>query len=184
MNWVILVAMALIQSAPMMGGGEISTRLDGDTLRIVVTGPRRGLAHLCVAEDSRIRILHASAALGEAVYEPDGDGWRLASGFDFKLRDRRDAQPDELERQSYFKTMGWLANADNSGNAPREFAVRVTAATQFVAAAFMAIDEPMTISRWPGAVADDCIATKVVQGYLPPKARFTPATWHPVSLRP
>jgi hypothetical protein len=54
---------------PMIGGGEVTLRQDGDDLRVTVTGPRAGLASVCVGDESRVRILHASAAIGEAAYE-------------------------------------------------------------------------------------------------------------------
>lgn len=54
---------------PMIGGGEVTLRQDGDDLRVTVIGPRAGLASLCVGDESRVRILHASAAVGEALYE-------------------------------------------------------------------------------------------------------------------
>jgi hypothetical protein len=38
----------------------------------------------------------------------------------------------------------------------------------------------MAVSHWPATVADDCIALKMVQGYLPPQARFNPSAWHRV----
>jgi hypothetical protein len=178
----VLIVLAMLQASParvtMAGGGELTVLREADTLRISISGSRPGLAHLCVAERSRVRILHASAALGEGIYERDGDGWKLASGFDFKLRDRR--TPPEGEKQAFFKSMGWLANADNSGRATREFSLRLTGAITAVAAAFLATDEPMAVSHWPAAVADDCMATKMVQGFLPPQARFNPAVWHRV----
>lgn len=66
-------AAALAAQAPnpaaMIGGGEVSILRTGDELHVVVTGPKAGLASLCVADDSRVRILHASAAVGEAIYE-------------------------------------------------------------------------------------------------------------------
>jgi hypothetical protein len=175
-----LFLFALLQPSrvTMSGGGELTRTRDADTMLITIAGPRPGLAHLCVADDTRVRILHASAAVGEAVYERDGESWRLKSGFDFKLRDRRDALPSAADKQTFLSATGWLANADNSGKAPREFSLRLTPGLRSVAAAFLAIDEPMAVSHWPATVADDCIALKMVQGYLPPQARFNPSTWH------
>ncbi len=110
-------------ASPLTGGGVVSISRDGELWRVVVTGPRAGLASLCLAERSRVRILHASAAIGEGVYEPSGDAWVLKSGFEFALRDTRKGPPAEDERRAYLGNKGWVANADNSGTRPREFLI-------------------------------------------------------------
>ena len=84
----------------------MSLRRDGDTLHVTVTRPRKGLASLCVGDDSTVRILQASAALGEARYEKQGDSWTFASGFEFKLRDSRTAPPSDADRRGSFEAMG------------------------------------------------------------------------------
>jgi hypothetical protein len=163
---------------PMTGGGQVSLRRDGNILHITVSGPRKGLASLCVAEESRVRILHASAALGEAAYEKRGEVWTLASGFDFKLRDSRTGPPSEADRRGYFETMGWSANSSNAGAPVREFAIRLTDSIRSLGVAFLSIDEPMAVSYWPASMDDDCRANQIAQGYLPKSAQFRPSTWH------
>jgi hypothetical protein len=164
--------------AAMIGGGEVSIRKTADELHVVVTGPRAGLASLCAADDSRVRILHASAAIGEATYEPAAGAWLLKSTFDFKLRDsRRDGPPADADRSQYFNVMGWVANASNAGNPRREFRIRL-AGLRFLGITFMTTDEPMAVSYWPSTVTDDCTSVKVAQGFLPERAQFQPATWH------
>jgi hypothetical protein len=182
LRWVsTLIVVALLQvpaqRLAMTGGGDVVVSREADLLRVSITNARRGLAHLCVAEDSKVRILHASAALGEAVYERHGAGWRLVSGFEFTLRDRRDTPPSPAERDAFLKATGWLANSDNSGKAPREFSLRLSPTIKSVAAVYLALDEPMSVSHWPATVADDCAATKMVQGFLAPQAQFSPGEW-------
>jgi hypothetical protein len=164
----------------MTGGGQVSLRRDGDTLHVTVNGPRKGLASLCVGDQWTVRILHASAALGEARYEKQGDSWTLASGFEFKLRDSRTGPPSDADRRGYFETMGWSANSSNAGAPVREFAIRLTDRIRFIGVAFLGIDEPMAVSHWPSSLDDDCRAVQVAQGYLPKSARFTPSAWHSV----
>jgi hypothetical protein len=164
--------------AAMIGGGEFSIRKIGDELHVVVTGPRAGLASLCVADDSRVRILHASAAVGEATYERSAAAWLLKSTFDFKLRDsRRDGPPTDADRSQYFNVMGWVANTSNAGNPRREFRIR-SKDVRFLGISFMTTDEPMAVSYFPSSMRDDCTSLKVAQGYLPERAEFQPATWH------
>lgn len=173
----VLAAQTQVPAA-MSGGGEVSIRKTGDDLHVVVTGPRAGLASLCVADDSRVRILHASAAVGEAIYERSAGAWQLKSKFDFKLRDsRRDGPPTDADRSQYFGVMGWVANASSAGNPRREFRIRSTG-MRFLGATFMTTDEPMAVSSWPSSMKDDCTSLRVAQGYLPERAQFQPDTWH------
>jgi hypothetical protein len=165
---------------PLAGGGDVTLRRQGDDLLIAVNGPRAGLASLCVGDDTRVRILHASAAVGEATYERSGDTWALTSKFDFKLRDTRAGPPSEQERNDYFSSMGWVANASRAGDPKREFRVRVTGAIQFVGVTFFTTDEPTLISHWPASMDDDCRAVRVAQGFLPGTATFRPGSWHRV----
>jgi hypothetical protein len=177
----LLLLAALAAAAPMTGGGDVTITPDGDLWRVTVTGPRAGLASLCLAEGSRVRILHASAAVGEAVYERAGDEWKLVSGFEFKLRDsRKGPAPTDAERRDYLAAMGWVANADNSGESPRAFIIRSSRSPQFLGVTFLATSEPMTVSHWPASMDDGCREIKIAQGYLPPTARFQPERWHPL----
>lgn len=165
--------------ASMIGGGDVLVSKDGDVWRVVVTGARAGLASLCIADDRRVRILHASAAVGVGTYLRDGASWSLQAGFDFKLRDGNQGQsPTEAERRDYFTTMGWVANADSTGTRPREFLIRDAADIRFLGVTFLSTSEPMAVSHWPETMDDDCRAMKVAQGYLAPAAAFRPERWH------
>ena len=183
-----IVAMAiiafLVQLAsgpqPLTGGGEVTLREQHGELLVGVTGPRAGLASLCVADDTRVRILHASAAVGEAVYERAGDTWALKTKFEFKLRDGRTGPPTEQDRSDYFSSMGWVANASRTGDGKREFRIRLTDAIRFLGVTFFTTNEPMAVSHWPPSMDDDCRAVRIAQGYLPETAVFRPASWHRV----
>jgi hypothetical protein len=165
---------------PLAGGGDVTLREQQGVLHVTVSGPRAGLASLCVGDDTRVRILHASAAVGEAAYDRSGNTWALTSKFDFKLRDARTGPPTEQEHAGYFSTMGWVANASRAGDAKREFRIRLSDAVQFVGVTFFTTNEPMTVSYWPASMADDCRAVKVAQGFLPETADFRPSTWQRV----
>jgi hypothetical protein len=163
---------------PMIGGGEVTLRQDGNDLHVTVTGPRAGLASLCVGDEARVRILHASAAIGEASYERSAEQWVLTSKFDFKLRDARTGPPPEADRRQYFSTMGWVANASRSGDVARTFTVRLAERIRYLGVTYLATGEPMALSHWPASMDDGCREMKVAQGYLPDTAQFRPAGWH------
>lgn len=116
--------------AQLTGGGEVSVAHDGQRLLVTVTGPRAGLASLCVGDHSRVRILHASAAVGEAVYEREGEQWLRRSEFEWKLRDSRKTPITDADRNRVFAELGWVANPDNSGAAPRVFTIQLSERTE------------------------------------------------------
>lgn len=145
-------------------------------LLVTVAGPRPGLASLCVGDGSRVRILHASAAVGDAVYVRDGIDWRLKSGFDWELRDS--PGPTEEEVRNFLGRAGWVANAIRTGVGERRFMIRLTEQTRFLAITYLSTAEPMAVSYWPASVDDGCAAVKVAQGLLPETVRFQPERWH------
>ena len=137
-----------------------------------------GLASLCMGDESRVRILHASAAVGEALYERSGEQWILKSKFEFKLRDARTGPPSEADRSQYLATMGWVANASRTGDVARTFTVHLAERIRYLGVTYLATDEPMALSHWPASMDDGCREMKVAQGYLPDTAQFRPAGWH------
>ena len=167
-------------TSKLVGGGEVSIVRDAEVWRVTVTGPKAGLASLCLADQKGVRILHASAAVGEGLYARSGDTWALESGFDFKLRDKPKTPKSDAERDAFFETKGWLANADNSGTQPRTFIIRHSEAPRWLGVTFFTTSEPMAVSYWPETMDDDCRAKKVAQGYLDPTAQFHPERWHPL----
>jgi hypothetical protein len=179
---LVTVAFAQLPAGaqPLAGGGDVTVREQRGTLHVTVTGPRAGLASLCVGDERTVRILHASAAVGEAMYERSGDTWVLKSKFAFRLRETRTGSPTEQERDDYFSAMGWVANASRTGDVKREFRIRVSDAVQFLGVTFFTTSEPMAVSHWPASMDDECKAVSVAQGYLPETAQFHPTTWHRV----
>jgi hypothetical protein len=162
----------------MVGGGQVTLRQDGGDLHVTVTGPRTGLASLCIGNESRVRILHASAAIGEAAYERSAEQWVLRSKLEFKLRDTRTGPPSEADRTQYLSTMGWVANASRSGDVTRTFTVHLGERIRYLGVTYLATDEPMALSHWPASMDDGCREMKIAQGYLPDTAQFRPAGWH------
>jgi hypothetical protein len=164
--------------ADMIGGGTMTVHPVADGWQVSVSGPRRGLATLCVASDAtHVRILHASAAIGEATYVKQG-AWVLRAGFDFALRDSaRTGTPGEPAVERFFAERGWVANPSHAGDPRRVFRLSRTD-TRFVAAAFLATDEPMALSYWPANLDDDCRAMAMSQGPLPDSPDLNPLRWH------
>jgi hypothetical protein len=176
---------ASAMTAELTGGGAMRILRRGDFLYVALRGPRSGLASLCAAKGSRVRILHASAAVGEARYErATGDAaWKQTSPFDFHLRDApRAGRPTLTEYADYLRTAGWVANSSAAGSPEREFQIRADQ-VDALGVTFLATSDPMAISYWPPTIADDCRSVAIAQGYLPASASFDPAGWYRLQQR-
>ncbi len=164
------------------GGGEALLLREGDVLYVAVAGPRPGIASLCVGNDTRVSILHASAALGTATYEKDGAQWRRRRNFEYVVRDSpRTGPPSEEEKAKHLAEEGWLANSSRSAAPAREFAVRLTPERVALGVAFLGTDDPPAVSHWPSTIGDDCKAVRLGQGWADEVQRFAPMTWDPIA---
>ena len=164
--------------ADLLDGGEVQLLGRGEFLFVLVRGPHPGLATLCVAKGKTVRVLHASAAIGDAAFERWGDMWMKRKGFEWTLRDsRRDGPPSDQAKEQWLASSGWLANASASGAREREFKIAAKD-VEAIGVTFFATDGTNAISYWPSTMNDDCRAVKIAQGYLPDTARFEPATWY------
>jgi hypothetical protein len=165
----------------LVGGGETTLRRVGDRLFVTVRGAKPGLASLCIGDAERVEILHASAALGTAVYVRDGGRWRLARGFAFTVRDSATAgAPSEAEKTAHLEREGWLANPSLSGKPVREFEIRLGARRQLLGVTFLATDEPMSVAYWPPTMDDACRATRLLQGRTDETVELRPEMWLPL----
>lgn len=161
----------------MVNGGELYLLPRAEFLYVGIRGPKPGLASLCVVTGGRVRILHASAAVGEGTYEQEGEEWTRRSEFSWALRDSpHDGGPGAADRVAFLGRFGWLANASASGSPEREFQIRL-ADLRAVAVTYLSMGQPLTVSYWPETIDDDCREVKVLQGYLPVTARFRPSLW-------
>lgn len=165
------------QREHLAGDGDVYLLRRGEYLFIAVRGPKPGLASLCAAKGDAVRILHASAAVGEARYERAGHGWTRRQDFTWSLRDSPRGGPADADKAGFLSASGWLANANRAGGTEREFQVRASD-VESLGVTFLSTDEPMHVSYWPSTMDDDCRSVKVPQGFLPDTAQFAPESWH------
>jgi len=96
---------------------EVWLKHDGKALHVGFRGanpPVLGSLGLRIGHE--IRILHASASLGEAVYRKKGLNWRRVRSFTWRCQDTRDGACDESERKEHFEEFGWVASTMRMGS--------------------------------------------------------------------
>jgi hypothetical protein len=171
------------KSAPrqkLSGGGELRMLRVGDDLYLAVSAANPGIASFCIADGNRVEILHASAALGTAVYERGDGGWRQLEGFDWKVRE---GAPED-SKKDYLHSRGWLANSSRQASLVREYRITNAGGDRRLAVVFLHTDEPMSVARWPDSVDDDCASVRLAQGYSLEATRFDPSRWARLSELP
>jgi hypothetical protein len=166
------------QRHALNGGGELLILQQANDLYVAVRGGTRGFPSLCLGDKDQVEVLHASAALGTAVYTRHDRSWTRSAAFDWKVRDR--AAPAEqlaAERESFFAEHQWLANASSAESPDREFRIRLTPTRRQLGVAFLDTATKRA-AYWPADAADGCVDSELLRGEAPKLLKFNPWRWH------
>ena len=161
-----------------------------DRLYVGVRGKAAGWAHLIVQDGRRIRVLHASNALGEVAYEsPKEKAWSLTGKFQWEVSGP--IQPRLLPRllDEYLKKHGWTATNNNAGRPTDiEFEIDLAAMSRpkslRIVVVYSTNDVSVPLSVWPPATKDDAVNRELMNGTPPEKAELEPDKWGLLKLAP
>ena len=162
----------------LTGGEALFLKCDAQAVYLAIRGAEDGWSHVYVADSSSIRVLHASAALGEAVYQKTEGTWSPAVEFSWGLRNS--AQRTAAEKARYFEQHRWLANSVNRG-AVREYRLPRSALAGASLAVVYASDAEKP-SYWPDSLHDATVAPGLVRGSTPKDLSFDPRQWAVLQL--
>lgn len=130
-----------------------------------------------------IAILHASAALGTAVYGREGANWQQTQAFEWRCRQTGNSEAAQAERQAFLEQERWLAgNAQMGTPNELEYQIEVMGDSQRLAVNFLRASDPDSKIPWPTGLDDDCI--KPTPGGLPADMHFSPEEWGTIVLLP
>jgi hypothetical protein len=165
----------------LAGGGEVLLQHDGEYLYVAIRVAGTGIGSLCVPHGrDGVAVLHASAAIGSAVYGKTGVGWRSAKQFDFKVRDTS-ASPEAMEERAAFLAQeGWFANTSLRGSGEREYQIawKLGGARGLPLAVTYLTFPDEKLHKWPTGLDDSSADPQLVKGYLPETVRhFDSAKW-------
>lgn len=162
-------------------GGHALLQHNGSYLFIALVGKRAGIGSVCTtAKDGKLRVLHASAALGTAEWEKKNAKWSLARGFTMTNRDTGKSPAATAERKQFLGAEGWFANTNPAGQPQREFQIRIDGRKEIpLVLAFMSWIKPQEfdLHAWPDDVYDGCAELDLAGGYTEPDYTFEPETW-------
>lgn len=151
--------------------------LRGSSLYVGVEAGQ-GFPHVCLFDGERVRILHASASLGTAVYEREGEGWRRTEAFDWVARDADEAVARDEQRAENLTQRGWAATTMGMGEPGHtELQIDLDPATTAKVRWAVTVFGATGATVWPPTVSDGCADTKLLMGEPPEQAQFDPSTW-------
>ena len=126
-----------------------------------------------------IAILHASAALGTAIYQQTADGWSQTQGFTWYCRDFSESEEADAAREAFLDQDGWVASIGYMGTFNEmEFKIQLTGEPMRMVVAFQG--NPRAKIVWPTGVKDGTL--RFISGNLTDKAYFSPEEWAEVSV--
>lgn len=182
--------------AVKVGGNEYLFQTDGEFLCIAVRGVKQAILTVAIESEKGVRVLHASASLGEAGYEKRDGGYARTSGFEWTCSDNSKAAEDARakEREEHLATKGWVGATIGRGEHQPEMKIRLSelrgAASQDGAAITVNVFSAMAMGkdkgkagdRWPEDVRDDTTAMGLRMGNAPEKAGFAVETWKRIAI--
>ncbi len=169
----------------LVGGGEVRFKHDGAHLFIGVRGANRGWSHIYVPDGESIHVLHASAALGTAIYRRSGDAWQPVQSFQWAMRDRSMSEQAMAARESFLKSTGWVASTNGMG-AGNEIEFKISRSFLKGASPRIAVlyaSDPKSPAYWPGSLTDDCLKEKLIFGTTPNDLKFNTSVWATIEFK-
>ncbi len=128
-----------------------------------------------------VLILHASAALGTAIYAPGAQDWEQTQGFMWRCRATSDSPAAQAEREAFLQEEGWLANNSRMGTANElEYQIAIPEERLRLAVTFLRASDIEERIFWPVNLDDDC--TRPTPGGMPTQLSFTLDEWATIEI--
>ena len=160
-------------------GGNLYVLHEKDILYFGIKGNSPGWAHVYLYWNDSVRVLHASAALGEQLYINEKGFWKLQRNFSWELRES-DYGVKLIQKQAlYYAKNGWCANNNNTGDKiTLEYKIDLKRfGTPEIKFAVLFTSDGKNKSHYPTKLNDDTLLDKLVSGTNPDSLHFMPQTW-------
>jgi len=139
-------------------------------------------ANVFLFSDENIEILHTSAALGTAIYQPEGDTWRRTKDFEWCCRSTSDSAGARASREAFYHIENWLGiNTYNGTENELEYKIRLTGSEKFLAVNFLRVNDIDDKQIWPVGIADGPAQPTI--GGFPDTLDFSPEYWFAIEAQ-
>jgi hypothetical protein len=146
-------------------GGYLFLGIDSGTM---------GYGSVCIERDEQVLVLHASAALGTAVFMRDGESWLRTRQFSWCCRE---TAPGPRQVQ-HLEDEGWLASIVYMGISDEmEYQIVMPADGLVMAVVHQTGQSVTSALRWPETIDDDCLGLVGILDDPPERLDFSPETW-------
>ena len=138
------------------------------------------VGNVYIARDDRVKILHASHALGPAAYRLEGGVWMLDRPFVWSCRMLGFSAAAMAGRDAFLKENRWLATVVNLGEAnAMEYKIAIEGESMRMLFRFDVYRTERSVLTWP---LDTDVG--IAPGPLPPEAAFRPEMWCELRFEP
>lgn len=165
----------------LTGGGEAFYKFVGDELFVGVRGAGDGWITVYSTDGNDVYALHASAALGTAVYKNENGNWQNTQKFKYEARDASMSAEAVKMREEFYKTNGWTANVGRMGRPnEREFKISnkfLKDKKMKIVIVYSADTKPISLQFFPKTLSDDTLNMELIIGNTPPNLKFDLENW-------
>lgn len=163
----------------LSSGGKLYILRKEETLYFGITGKSHGWAHIYLNWEDSVKVLHASAALGDQLYANEKGNWKLQKEFTWELREFEYNEKLIQKQASYYAKNGWCATNNNTGDKiTLEYKIDLkrfgNAEVKFAA---LFTSDAKALSYFPTQLDDNTLLEKLVSGSNPDNLHFKPETW-------
>ena len=110
----------------LSAGGRLYILQEEKILYIGIKGTSPGWVHVYLHWKDSVKVLHASAALGEQLYTNEKNTWKLQQKFNWELREPGYGEALVKKQVAYFQKNGWCANTNNAGDIKALLNIKLT----------------------------------------------------------
>lgn len=175
---------ALAEKYDFEDGSELSLMVADNHLFLAIRSSSDEMisANVFLSSESRIEILHTSAALGTAIYQPEGDTWQRTRDFEWCCRSRLDNASARAVREAFYHTENWLGiNTYNGTENELEYKIRLTGSEEYLAVNFLRVNQIEDKQIWPVGITDGPAQPTI--GGFPEEMDFSPEDWFAIEVQ-
>jgi len=156
----------------------------GGAIYLGLSAQAVGIPSACILRGEDVWVLHASGALGMAVYGKTGETWTKTRAFEWRCRTGDYDAAAASERETFLEEEGWLATIGYLGAQRNfEFQIELFGETSLpILFLFLDARSPMRIVSWPIDLSSFPVYTHLVLGPFPPSVSFDITSWAELQL--
>lgn len=146
-------------------------------LYMAIRATTMGVPSPLIARADGVYVLHASAALGTAIYEQTDDFWELQQSFVWQCRTLGFSSAAAAQRERFLAQEGWLGTIGYLGQPTEfEYVITLNELPLRMLVLFLEATDPTVLLSWPEQ-ADVTGHLEIITGPVPSVVSFDVDNW-------